>query len=310
VTIFIVGAGMAGLLAANMLQRHKPVVLERAAELPNNHSAVLRFRGTAVADVLGIPFKRVTVIKDSVPWRNPVADALAYSQKNTGVARSDRSITAGLTVAERYIAPADLIERMAAGIDIRYGHDFGASLPSDRITDLGGAPTISTIPMPVLMELLDWPHRPVLSSSPAVNVRATVKDCDAYVTLNVPDPKIEFSRVSLTGNELIVEVPRATQVRPGDASYATQAAALLGIAENRLSAIQAHASPYAKILPINDDERKQFIYEASTKHGIYSLGRFATWRPGLLLDDLVQDIRKIEGWINGQSHYDMTKGRG
>ena len=37
---------------------------------------------------------------------------------------------------------------------------------------------------------------------------------------------------------------------------------------------------------------------ASEKFGIYSFGRFATWRPGLLLDDLIHDLTVIRRLAN------------
>ena len=55
-------------------------------------------------------------------------------------------------------------------------------------------------------------------------------------------------------------------------------------------------------------ERKAFIFWASSTRGVaYSLGRFATWRPQLQTEDLIQDIRLIEGWIRegGTAHYSM-----
>src|SRR5215203_7178321 len=119
----IIGAGMAGLLAANMLRNLNPVVLERQPSLPNNHSAVLRFGSPLVGEVLGIPFKRVKMIKATLPWSNPVADSLAYAKKVTGTYRSDRSLPTMPVEAERWIAPPDLIERMADGIDIYFNYD-------------------------------------------------------------------------------------------------------------------------------------------------------------------------------------------
>ena len=53
---------------------------------------------------------------------------------------------------------------------------------------------------------------------------------------------------------------------------------------------------YAKIQPIDETARKQFLAWATDNFNIFSLGRFATWRPGLLLDDLVQDVQRIEKW--------------
>ena len=97
-TVKIIGAGMAGLIAANMLRRHNPIILEAKDELPNNHSAVLRFRSSVVGDALGIEFKKVTVLKDVLTTGNAVSDAHLYSWKVGGAYRSCRSITRGKEV--------------------------------------------------------------------------------------------------------------------------------------------------------------------------------------------------------------------
>ncbi len=59
---------------------------------------------------------------------------------------------------------------------------------------------------------------------------------------------------------------------------------------------------YGKIEPINEELRKQFIFEMTTKYNIYSVGRFATWRQ-LLLDDVVEDIQHVEKFIRASSDY-------
>lgn len=66
---------------------------------------------------------------------------------------------------------------------------------------------------------------------------------------------------------------------------------------------------YAKITPIDDEERLSFIHWATDKHGVYSLGRFATWRPKVLLDDLVEDIRLIDRWTGSKNLYEVSKHR-
>lgn len=291
----IIGAGISGLIAANMLRHKSPVVLEQQDELPNNHSAVLRFRSHTVGDVTGIEFKKVDVIKASLPWRNAIADALAYADKNTGSLRSDRSIPAEIIKAERFIAPPDFIQRLAQGIDINYGvHDgFG-----DDIME----PIISTIPMPALMSILDYtaPERIEFSSIHGTNMIAKVERCDAYVSLYMPSPFYPFSRVSITGDELVAEIPSAMEDFDVEILYA--AAALLGIEKDRLTSMHAKLQLYAKIQPVDDNTRKAFIHWASDTHNIYSLGRYACWRPSLLLDDIVQDVRLIERWINNGNY--------
>jgi hypothetical protein len=48
-----------------------------------------------------------------------------------------------------------------------------------------------------------------------------------------------------------------------------------------------------KMVPIDDHLRKEFMHHATSRYNIYSLGRFATWRP-ILLDDVVDDLTVIE----------------
>jgi hypothetical protein len=80
----VIGAGMAGLIAASMLRGRLISVLEKQPKLPDNHSAVLRFRSSVVSDATGIAFEKVKAIKAVDTWLNPIADALAYSEKVTG----------------------------------------------------------------------------------------------------------------------------------------------------------------------------------------------------------------------------------
>lgn len=299
--VVIVGAGMAGLLAANMLRRHGPVVVEAGPSLPNNHSALLRFRTNAVGEVLGVPFRRVKVIKTVVPWRNPAADALAYSLKCLGEYRSDRSVLSGTEVVERWIAPSDLVERMAEDVHVEYGEGFEFPEEHDKV--------ISTIPMPDLMMALRYPHASEVEFNAVhgFNVVARVRNCDAYATALVPDPDLPFSRVSVTGSDLIVECPGKDPSHFGSSSLVYNAASLLGLVRGHVEEPRVIPQRYAKIVPIDEHQRKSFIFWASSVQGrAFSLGRFSTWRPGLLLDDVVRDVRLIEGWMNSSTPgYDM-----
>jgi hypothetical protein len=303
--ITVVGAGMAGLLAAAMLRSDCRRVIEVNEKLPNNHSAVLRFRSSLVGDTLGIPFKKVKVLKDIVPWKNRIADALSYSFKANGTYTLRSSVTARGDVEERYIAPLDFISRMENHVhsEIQYGSFF---VPEDYKT----VPVISTMPMPALMKLLGWKHahRVKFGYVDGYNINATLPDVDAYCTLYIPNPDYKFSRISLTGRMMTIECPKqAVEFAEMDEDI-KRSLKLLGLSTVKVEGAVLKKQQYAKILPIDDDLRKQFILWASQAHGIYSLGRFATWRPGLLLDDVVNDVRVIQRLINKGHSYDQVKG--
>jgi hypothetical protein len=301
--INIAGAGMSGLLAANILRRHDIIVYEKQNKLPNNHHAVLRFRTPKVGEVLGIPFKQVTMMKSYVPYKNPVADSLSYARKCTGLYKSDRSIFelgyGGSHIDIRYVAPPDLIDQMSKNINIKYEIDY-------EFYNDSNIPVISTIPMPILMKILDYKRELLFHSISGIVVTATIANCDAYVSVLFPGSE-PFSRASITGNQLMVEFPNVKKFEkrfdPNDYIYnLVSIYHHLGLYDCLVADVQVKKQEYFKITEIDDAERKKFQRWATVHHNIYSLGRYATWRPKLLLDDLIDDVNKIENWIKGGSH--------
>jgi hypothetical protein len=303
--IDVVGAGMAGLLAAAMLRKKCNGVFESQEELPNNHSAVLRFRSSVVADTLNIPFKKVMAIKSVEPWRNPIADAMAYSRKTNGTATMRSVLSASPDPQPRFIAPPDLLRQMAELIDapVEFGQDYPFWAFNDR-------PTISTIPMPSLMSILGYEFDPGdFNSRSGANVIVSLLDCDAYCSLYVADPTFPAARISITGDQMVAECYGGW--KPVDEfKFAGQCAEKMGLHRSQIAGVEVKSQKYAKILPMPEDKRRRFVMWASEEHGIYSLGRYATWRPGLLLDDVVNDVRVIQRLIEnrGESYPHKLKG--
>ena len=304
--IDVVGAGMAGLLAAAMLRKKCNGVFESQKDLPNNHSAVLRFRSSVVADTLNIPFKKVMAIKSVEPWRNPIADAMAYSRKTNGTATMRSVLSVSPDPQSRFIAPSDLLHQMAELIDapIEFGQDY-------PFWAYRGRPIISTIPMPTLMSILGYEFfdPAEFNSRAGTNVIVSLLDCDAYCSLYVADPTFPAARISITGDQMVAECYNGW--KPVDEfKFAGQCAAKMGLHPSQILAVKVKQQKYAKILPMPEDRRRRFIMWASEEHGIYSLGRFATWRPGLLLDDVVNDVRVIQRLIEnrGESYPHKLKG--
>lgn len=339
----IIGAGMAGLLAATMLRDDCSEVIEAQPELPNNHSALLRFRTDIVSQHTGIPFKKVQVLKTIGETRNPASDAVAYSLKATGFA--DLRSLVGIdpdnsTPVERFIAPRDFIKRLEKKVmaPIQY-----STKTNDHFLTRGN-PTISTIPMPALMKLLDYKEQPMFKRVAGETWRADVPFMgDICATVYFPYKKWLPYRASVVDKELILEfadtelndftaymnsaesfMDQINKHLPEDhRSYDSVAGGLIatvlkffGVDTEYLmsqcsgdpSNLNVRRSPmkYAKILPIDESVRREFIIWATEKHNIYSLGRFATWRPKVLLDDVINDINVIKT-IAQSTNYDQRK---
>jgi hypothetical protein len=262
-----------------------------------------------VGDTVGIPFRKVKVLKAVQSWSNPVADALAYSMKATGTYSLRSSISANGELEERFIAPPDFLPRLAdrAG-SVVYGVKADIASICDAQAD--GCSIISTIPMPALMDLLGYDGpRPAFAYQDGAVLTATIESCDAYATVYLPNPILRYYRVSVTGSRLIVEYSGNNLAF--DELDAPMAVGWLGIdgfrAGGCLSDIQFKPQRYAKIVAIDENLRKRFLSWASQEHGVYSLGRFATWRPGLLLDDIVNDVRVIQRLAETDHAYDYRK---
>jgi hypothetical protein len=298
----IIGAGMAGCIAAHMF--NDSIILEcNAEEDTPKHKAVLRFRSDQISRITGIPFKRVQVHK-SVYYLGRETDltiklANMYSKKVTG-AFLERSIW-DLNPAVRYIAPTDFHERMISNLSHRImfnnSFDFGTYIETLKREESNGvgSPIISTCPMPILLNESRAQTGIDAFHSHSINTfSGVVRDCDVYQTIYFPDPTYDIYRATITGSQMIIE-SIDSNIHPQEIGLVLNA---FGIDESDLEVMPdgKHEQRLGKIIPINNKERRDFIHKMSTQFNIYSLGRFATWR-NILLDDIVSDVERIKDLI-------------
>ncbi len=305
-TIRIIGSGMAGLLAANMLRKYKPVIYEAKGSLPNNHGALLRFRSSSVSDATCIDFKKVKVIKniydnERLFTESTIKLSNKYSKRVTGELHN-RSIC-NLDSVYRYIAPDDFIEKCAQDVEINFNNPFSHESTSIFEKDI---PTISTIPMPSLMDALNYPEfdESKFKFRGIKSFRYKIKmNCDLYQTIYIPDNyEYPFYRISITGNILICESSYDSLVFGTDEIISSVLEKIFGITENvKLEDVEIVKQKYGKLIPINKNYARRFITWATNKHNIYSLGRFSTWRQ-LLMDDCVNDVKVIEKLIKTENY--------
>lgn len=295
--MIIYGAGLAGLLAGHSLRRFSPTIREAQPNLPNNHAALLRFRSDAASRVANIPFKKVWVQKGLVSPGNTgeilteanLKFSNMYSIKVTGEARL-RSIV-NLEPVERYIAPPDFIAQMAKSLKIEFGCPM--TIASD---------CISTIPMPTLMDIVNW-EKPNFKFNTIWSVTCDIEQptCELYQTLYYPDLYVPYYRVSITGNHLIIEYNQKPDTPEHDIDKVL--GDFFSYKPKRIcSEFDVKEQKYGKLLPIENKARKEFILAMTDLYGIYSLGRFATWRQ-ILLDDVVKDVHIIENMFSERDSY-------
>jgi len=290
----IYGAGIAGLLAGCMFQQAR--LFESAPENTAQHKAVLRFRTPNVGDAVGIDFRPVRVHKGLWLDGKSVAPSIQlanwYSRKVIGKL-ADRSIW-NLEASERFIAPEDFIEQLierCAG-RITWNH----TLTAEEVLN-EKEPAISTLPMNIMARFMADETAPTFSYEPITVRRWRVPNADVFQTVYFPALGTNLYRASITGDLLIAEYVDASDAYPLFEAF--------GLSERDCVPIEKVSQRYGKIARIDDGWRKQFIFNLTHKHNIFSLGRFGTWR-NLLLDDVIHDIAVLKKLMNTTT-YDRMK---
>lgn len=317
----IVGAGLAGLIAAC---HFKDAYIYEAGPEITQHKALLRFRSKAVSELTGIPFKEVKVHKGI--WTHAdkklhnacnIRMANQYSQKVSSGIRG-RSIW-NLDPVTRYVAPDDFHAQLVH----RHRSRIVFNSPVNHIPKIqyANAIHINTAPLPVIATATNLSLEAEVS---ATTQRASIRvdryrlpeGSNVYQTIYYPEPDLRVFRASITGDILIVE-----SINDESASYHLGllesefdfvVCESFGISKHDCTFIETVDQKYGKIVDMPNELRRSAIYTLTRDYGVYSLGRFATWR-NILLDDIVEDIKVIDALIRagsyGALHYHATSNR-
>lgn len=318
----IVGAGLAGLIAAHAWPR---TALVEAAPAPREtHRALLRFRDDSVSNLTGIEFKRVSVRKGIYyggAFHAPdIRLANLYARKVLGDLRGGERSIWNIDPCTRYVAPPDFYDRLldSVGPRISWGEkfEFDPAVRALNGEQGGKLRVLSTAPLPMVLMALGEQHDLRFESMRITVDRFEFPDVDLYQTIYFPDPNTDVYRASFTGSTLIVE--RVVNCGKGSEDVAldpddvpktvAQAFGLMQGAFNVAPASGVRVSQrYGKIAPVPDAARKALLFRLTHEFGIYSLGRFATWR-NILLDDVVSDIAAVKRLLaSDHTAYDMRK---
>lgn len=151
---------------------------------------------------------------------------------------------------------------------------------------------INTAPLPVALKSLgiEAPEGTSFNRAGITVRRWRIPGANVFQTIYFPDPEHSLYRASITGDMLIAEFMESG---PDHAEWRVDLQSAFAINLLDAEAIGEFTQRYGKIAPIHDGTRRAMLHDLSVKYGIYSLGRFATWR-NILLDDLINDIDVVK----------------
>ncbi len=146
------------------------------------------------------------------------------------------------------------------------------------------------------------PFDSVLDAHTIFITKFEIEKCDKYATVYYPQPGFPVYRASLAGNELIIE--SISEIGEDDIYLVFDSLGMDVCDHEQMFGNIPQQN--GKIIPMSERDRKAFLFQLTQQRGVYSLGRFATWR-NILLDDVLNDIYVIKRMITTDS-YDLARG--
>lgn len=318
--LIILGAGIAGAMASGYFRSSNPVVFEKMKSPSQRHRAVFRIKNPEVGFLLGCPLKKISVEKSIYLDRKhfkeaDISMANSYSLKVSGEIEN-RSIRFSDAVCNRY-----LLSEFPYPVNTEFGCEMVGISPGRAIFVREGKELcidfdccISTIPLPEMIAVVGGFAKDLAEGmsfdnnykSVCVLRKKTSHPCTVNQTIYYPARHFRAYRATLEEGNLIIESIEGYS----SPEELKEIANSFGLREEDLAQEEERfEQKYGKISSIDETKRKSLLFSLTTKLGVYSLGRFATWR-NIRTDDLISDLSKIDKMMNRPSilsAYDLSK---
>lgn len=300
--IGILGAGPAGVMAHNYLKikGHDVEIFEKDEFNVVKNSGVFRFKNRDSELFLGSELKKIHVVKE-INYMNKAFKECSikmnnlYSSKVVGEI-SKRSIM-NLNDCDRYILKDGMkliSPKLHANCEIKDIDNYKDNDGSKKILvndSYSFDYVISTLPLHVNAHLameIPFDFSPISHVVWVTYVKAYFKS-DLNQTIFYPDLDLPYYRATHQEGDFIIE-----SMQPLDDKECKKCVSDF-LPDCEIVVTSKQRINIGKMVKYPDDsQRKRLITELTNQHNIFSLGRFATWRPKLVVDDLLQDIKIIE----------------
>lgn len=303
--VLIIGSGIAGRVAAfHFRGQNVTMVDDRVDSSPFfMHNAVLRTKSDEIGLYLNSEMEKIWVEKaiyrDGSLYSTPtLKDKNEYSLKTTG-GLHQRSIS-DLSSCWRYIfknsvssfPSVNFIKGKVVAID----NNIALIRKEEEEIEEKFSLCITTAPMPVNMGLCGLERKIVFDEEQIYVVTADLNiKSSIHQTIYIPSWPSIFYRITISGQKIVAEGKGAfPEEEKAFLTLRLIVKFVLGVESGNIEATRFVDQRNGKIVEIDDMARKEIILELSHKHNVYSLGRYACWRPKLMIDDLPKDIKKID----------------
>lgn len=315
--LIIIGAGISGLIAFNFFKKYNPVIIEKNTEREfglNNHSALFRIKDSRIPLLLGLNARKISISKSIYSSREfhekpTIKMANEYSIKTNGTI-SKRSILNESDNGIRYlINKEELIKEFIKRY--KYHCHFGCKLinienkmitvdiKDKGLQNFNYNNCINTTRVDNLLQLTgnklkvtnkNFKILPIYTA----NIKLKIK-CNVNQTVYIPDRDEIIYRMTLQENKLIIEGTKT--IIFGDIISLSNSIFGLRECDFDFNSLKYEEMKQGKIREIEENNRRNIIFNLTKNYHIYSLGRFAIWK-NITTNDLMQDCEIIERFIN------------
>jgi len=322
--VLILGAGLAAHLANSAFKGEEVAVLDEESRtninyIPPEKLAVFRFKTANISNYLSIPLQKVQVQKSICLSQGQLVDQPtiaannAYSYKTSGTILPKSLMDCG--IVERYVIPG--VHNKGLYINppisnlVKYKKilkiDKGSMIikdTSDNIRPIDYDICINTAPIRWLVDILAGGSPFEAYSLPIFITKFDLTlNSKVYQTIYFPFmyPHRYLYRATLEGHYMIIESMAWFESKKDTDMVIDRVMKEFGLSGSDVwkESLSTRHLVSGKLIPSNDMERKGLIRMLTMDYNIYSLGRFAIWKP-IKIDEIIQDLQRIQAMV----HYD------